>query len=474
MKLVTRLWMFGAFVPSLGMIALAGTAGAILKSQLSGSLDRALLTQAAVESVSLFDGPEEPEAGDVHLHMGLSPLEKEVRSFAPSAAIYRADGSLVARYPEDWTPEPHVLPRDLSALPQLTTRTLASGERLREVTNSLLGDEKKLYTLRISASLTPIEQTMSFYWRTSVLGAALFVGLLFLLQGMQARRLTRRLEILGRHVTAVREGHLNEVLPEDPVGDEVSALRDLLADATSRLSQARASQERLVADAAHELRTPLTIMRTGIDLALRRERDSAELRTTLEQTRDEVVRLASLASRLLDLAAQGQASLDRASGDLRPIALEAIDAALPAAESRNLQITWDLPDRAMAFVHAPSIRQAVDNLLSNAIKYAPANSGIHVEVKAKGDVWIISVLDSGPGIPATHREAVFAPFHRVPGALPGSGLGLAIVQEVAHQHGGRAFVGEAPVGTRVVLEIPRPDGPSAPRAGNAERDLILS
>jgi signal transduction histidine kinase len=454
-KLVTRLWIFGAFVPSLGMIALAVTAGAILKSRLSGSLDRALLTQAAVESVSLFDGPDEPESGDVHLHMELSPLEKEVRAFAPSAAIYRADGSLVSRYPEESVPEPRVLPRDLKAPPELTTRRLPSGEELREVTNSLLGDEKKVYTLRISASLAPIGQTMSFYWRTSIIGVTLFVGLLFLLQGMQARRLTTRLAILGRHVTAVREGHLNEVLPEDHVGDEVSALRDLLAEATNRLNQARASQERLIADAAHELRTPLTIMRTGIDLALRRKRDAEELRITLEQTRDEVVRLASLASRLLDLAAQGQVSLERASGDLRPIILEAIDAALPAAEARNLSINWELPERATAFVHAPSVRQALDNLLSNAIKYAPNGSEIRVKLSERQDHWAISVFDPGPGIPREHRDTVFAPFHRVPGALPGSGLGLAIVKEVAHQHGGRAFVDEVAPGTSVVLEIPR-------------------
>jgi signal transduction histidine kinase len=63
------------------------------------------------------------------------------------------------------------------------------------------------------------------------------------------------------------------------------------------------------------------------------------------------------------------------------------------------------------------------------------------------------VDDTGPGIPKEHREAVFAPFHRVPGSLPGAGLGLAIVQEVARRHGGRAYVSEVPRGTRVAFEI---------------------
>jgi len=133
--------------------------------------------------------------------------------------------------------------------------------------------------------------------------------------------------------------------------------------------------------------------------------------------------------------------------------MEAVDAALPGAEARGLTVEVDLPEHAVAFIHGPSVRQAVDNLLSNAIKYAPAGSVIRVELRSDGASWIVSVQDPGPGIPREHREAVFAPFHRIPGSLPGAGLGLAIVQEVARRHGGRAYVGDAAQGTRVVLEI---------------------
>ena len=76
MKLVTRLWLLGALVPSLGTLAIAVCAGLVLRFQLESSLDRALLTQAAVESVSLFDGPDEPgnSEGEIHLHMETSPI----------------------------------------------------------------------------------------------------------------------------------------------------------------------------------------------------------------------------------------------------------------------------------------------------------------------------------------------------------------------------------------------------------------
>jgi signal transduction histidine kinase len=449
MKLVARLWLLGALLPMAGMAAFATGAGVLLRSQLEGSLDRALLTQAAVESVSLFDGPE----GEVHLHMETSPLEREVRPFAPSAAIFNADGSLLLAYPKAAaaSTEP-VLPGDPHAPPRLTTRSLASGERVREVTSALV-DDGKVYSLRITASLAPIEHTMTIYWRLA-LGSGLVFGLMLLgIQGWQARQLTGRLAALSRHVAAVREGRLDEALAPDPFRDEIAQLRDMLAEATTQLREARASQERLVADAAHELRTPLTIMRTSIDLALRRQREAPELRAALEETRDEVDRLTALASELLDLAVQGQGALDRALGDLCEIVHEAVDAALPTAEARGLSLATDLPDHATALIHAAGVRQAVDNLLSNAIKYAPPGGEIRLALRRDGAHWVVEVDDTGPGIPKEHREAVFAPFHRVPGALPGAGLGLAIVQEVARRHGGRAYVGDVPRGARVAFEI---------------------
>jgi signal transduction histidine kinase len=406
--------------------------------------------QAAVESVSLFDGPE----GEVHLHMSTSPLEREVRGFVPTAAIYKSDGSLMLSYPEHapYT-ETRVLPQDVHADPRVETRMVEDGTRLREVTSSLIGEDGDLYSLRISGSLAGIDHTMSVYWRTTLIGVLLFTLLLVTVQGLQAGQLSKRLAALGMHVARVREGHLDGELPEDRTGDEIAALRDVLADATHRLKDARSSQERLVADAAHELRTPLTIMRTSIDLALRRRREADELREALEETRNEVDRLTALASRLLDLAVSGQASLDRATADLKEIVLESVDAFLPEAERRHQSIATDLPDRAVASVHAPSVRQAVDNLLSNATKFAPTGSEIRVALHKTGDRWAFSVEDAGPGIPREQREAVFAPFHRGDDSPSGAGLGLAIVREVAGRHGGRAFVDEASKQTRLIFEV---------------------
>jgi signal transduction histidine kinase len=96
------------------------------------------------------------------------------------------------------------------------------------------------------------------------------------------------------------------------------------------------------------------------------------------------------------------------------------------------------------------VRRAVDNLLANALKHAARR--IEVALTRRDDLLTIVVSDDGPGIPTEKHELVFEPFHRLEHGQPGAGLGLAIVREVAHAHGGRAFV-RAATGGMLVLEL---------------------
>jgi signal transduction histidine kinase len=274
------------------------------------------------------------------------------------------------------------------------------------------------------------------------------------LQGLLARRLGRRIRQLSEHLELMHRGELERAPGPDTAGDEISGLRQVLADTTLQLKTAREAQDRLLADAAHELRTPLTLMRTRLDLALRRQRAPEELRAALADTRTEVDRLAALATSLLDVASAGR-SWDRSAGDLARLADEACEAARAEAEQRGLllRVTGERP--AEARFHAPSLRQALDNLLSNALKFAPVGTEVIVEVaRPAPGRWHVAVMDAGPGIPEAQREAVFAPFRRLSAQGPGAGLGLTVAREVMRQHGGRAYADGPGPGARVVLELP--------------------
>jgi signal transduction histidine kinase len=265
-------------------------------------------------------------------------------------------------------------------------------------------------------------------------------------------------------MAALREGDLASAPPVDAGQDEIGDLSRVVASATDRLRAARAEQERLIAEAAHELRTPLTLVRTTIDVALRRRRTAEELEQALRETRDEVDRLATLASRLLGLASARRGMWDRSPGDLVQVAREAAEAARADAEGRGVLVTVEAPSPAPASFDRDGVRQAFDNLLSNAVRHSPAGGEVRVEVTAAtgpdgAPLVRVTVRDQGPGIPAELRERVFEPFARGEGPVGAAGLGLAIVRDVLLGHGGRAYVAASGPGTEVVLELPAAHSP---------------
>ncbi|NBD13408.1 sensor histidine kinase [Corallococcus silvisoli] len=462
MRLTRRLWLLGALLPSLATLGALLVAGQLFRADLESSLDRALLAQAAVESVSLFDGPGQK----VHLHMAVSPLVEQVRPFAPQGYLYQSDGKLVMRYPpiaEGAPEEPRRVPGTHEGPPVLSTRVARDGSRWREVMVNVSSPQGEWYGLRLLASLGQVDRSVDSYFRLAFSLAAVTGLLLLGVQTLQARRLSRRLAAIRLNLERLREGNLTPPTEADAGQDEIGQLSAALAEATARVRGAREAQERLIANAAHELRTPLALMRTSMDLGLRRERSPEELRDALQDARSEVDRLALLADTLLDMATAGRGSWDRKKGDLCALLTQAVEGSRAEAERRGLLVHLEAPDRAEAWFDAGSLRQAVDNLLGNALKFSPRGGEIHVRLTLDGVLHRVSVADAGPGIPPSDHVAVFEPFHRVASAeaMPGVGLGLAIVQEVARRHGGRAYVApEVRRGTEMVLELP-----TAPRAG---------
>jgi signal transduction histidine kinase len=447
-KLSARLWLFGAALPVAVLAAVLGVSDRLFHGGLEQGLDQALLSQAAVESVSLFDGPH----GQPHLHMASSPLTESVRPFAPEGTLFGPDGAEVTRYPPRPDARERLLPEGLQDVPTLTTR-LVDGAPRRELVVTVKAPDEQTYVLRLSASMEQLARSVSTFHQAAVLSTLVAALVLVIVQWAQGRRLRVRLRDLHRHIELVQRGQFDQPLPPETERDEVADLRLVLASATRELKRAHDSWERLLADAAHELRTPLTLMRTSLDLALRRERSAEELKEALRDTRQEVDRLAVLSARLLDTVAVGRGDFGHEPSDLVALAREAVAAAQAESESRGLVIKLVAPASAMALVDAGSIRQALDNLLSNALRFAPVGSEVTVTLETRGAGVALSVADTGPGIPAGEREAVFEPFHQATGERRGAGLGLTIVREAARQHGGRAYVVDSPRGTTVTIEL---------------------
>jgi two-component system OmpR family sensor kinase len=209
----------------------------------------------------------------------------------------------------------------------------------------------------------------------------------------------------------------------------VHALNDLLA----RLAHTLNAQRQFIADAAHELRTPLTAVRLQAEMA-QRATDSAEQARNLESLRAGLLRASHLVEQLLAMA-RLDVALDAGSMeavDLLEVARRVVTEFALIADDRHLDLGL-LPSEAVSVAGDPGeLRTLLGNLVDNALRYTPAGGQVDVQVQRAGDKAVLTVSDTGPGIPAVERTRVFDRFYRGADAVaPGSGLGLAIVQRIA-------------------------------------------
>lgn len=447
MKVRTRLLLFGAVLPSAAMIVAVLLAGLAFRWSLLRSLDRALLAHAAVESVSLFDGP----GGRPHVHLPKSPLAGEVRSFAPITALFEASGKLVASFPETRDP-PVFHAHEVSREPHVHWHQEPGGPELREVLVAVNAPDGTPYVLQVASSVADIDAATRAYYAVTLAFCLIAALGLAAIQARQAARLSRRVTDMAEALPHIRGGDVEWRLSPDPTGDEVADLRVALSEAMARLRAARDAQERLIANAAHELRTPLGVMRTELDLGLRRTRSAEELRAALSAARDEVDRLGVLAARLLDLASFGRVDLSLSEGDVAEIAREAAAACEAVAAERSVRVEVSAEGPVRARFDRAALRQALDNLLSNALRFAPEGSSVRIGVARTDGRPTITVSDKGPGVPPEEAGRIFEPFHRAD-RRGGAGLGLAIVAEIARRHGGRAYLAPSEEGASFVVEL---------------------
>jgi PAS domain S-box-containing protein len=222
-------------------------------------------------------------------------------------------------------------------------------------------------------------------------------------------------------------------------------------------------RDALIATVSHELRTPLTsiigyleLLGTGPDQL------SEEDAGYVEVVGRNAVRLQHMVEDLLFLAQldAGSFSLDLADVDLVELAGEAIAAARPSAEAKNLVLTLDHDQSAVVSADANRIGQTLDNLISNAIKFTPEGGKVRVLIENRDTTYTLQVTDTGYGIPASEQQRLFERFFRSTTAsakhVPGTGLGLTIAKTIVESHGGSiSFDSTEGKGTTFTLSLPK-------------------
>ena len=199
----------------------------------------------------------------------------------------------------------------------------------------------------------------------------------------------------------------------------------------------------LVSTVSHELKTPLTSLRLDLHLILEETLGPLapkQLELMLD-ARENAERLLAIVNNLLDLARleQGGGKLDLRPEPPADLLQAAADGIRPRAQDKGVEIRVEAPpDLPPVAADAGRLGYALGNLLDNAVTYTDRGGRITLAAASAGDHVVLTVADTGAGIPPDHLPHVFEKFFRVPGQsrAGGTGLGLAIVHEVVTAHGG--------------------------------------
>jgi two-component system phosphate regulon sensor histidine kinase PhoR len=221
----------------------------------------------------------------------------------------------------------------------------------------------------------------------------------------------------------------------------------------SELRRLERARRDFVANVSHEFKTPLTAIQGFAETLLAGAlQDAQNSRHFLEIIRDNSIRLGRLTDDLLKLA---QIEAGKLQLELKPVAVSEVialclETARLKAEAKRLALAVECSsDLPPVLGDSRSLQEILQNLLDNAVQYTAPGGRIAITAAARGREIVLSVSDTGIGIPKAEQERIFERFYRIDPArsreLGGTGLGLSIARHLAEAHGGRILV-ESEVG----------------------------
>ncbi len=218
-----------------------------------------------------------------------------------------------------------------------------------------------------------------------------------------------------------------------------------LQDALRKLSELSQMKANFVANVSHELRTPLTHVKGYLELLTTESLGplNSEQKNALQVSQRAAGRLESLIDNLIlfSLAARGEMTLRLSPVNLNKVTGEILNYSRPKAEDRNVHLRFDVPlDLPQVQADEEKISWAILQLLDNAIKFTPAGGDVTLAVQKESETLVmVTVSDTGIGIPGDRVQEIFEPFHQLDASATrrygGTGLGLALVRDIITAHG---------------------------------------
>ncbi|HMD73409.1 MAG TPA: ATP-binding protein [Steroidobacteraceae bacterium] len=272
--------------------------------------------------------------------------------------------------------------------------------------------------------------------------------------------LSKPIRSLHSAIADAANGNLNVRIADrmGPGNDELKDLGIEFDNMISRLRTLIVAQRQLLKDVSHEMRSPMARIQAAIGLA-HQQPDQAP--AVMERIERESVRIDKLIGELLALS-RLQAGVDNSLSEeieLRDLLADIVDDARFEASANGREIHAESEVDGVLKGNVELLRRAIENVVRNAIKYSHRGGAVEVAAAlgSSGHTAVISVRDSGTGVPEPDLAHIFDPFFRssMHSRKDGSGLGLAIAKRVIDSHGGTIVASNVPGGgLQVNIELP--------------------
>ena len=333
---------------------------------------------------------------------------------------------------------------------------------IRVITMPILREKKLVNLVQVGTSLEAVKETLRnlrIFLFTAVPSVLVFATLF-------ARFLARRaLKPISKIIKTARDigqgQELSQRIPVFKVQDELGQLALTFNEMMDRLENSFAQMRQFSSDASHELRTPLTVLQGQNELVLSKLRDPKEYQEVIISNLEEIKYMSKVLEDLFVLSRsdENQVLLNYKRMDLRDLVEEVCRHAEILAEEKDISIVIAFLEQVKINGDEVRLRQMVWNILHNGIKYTQPGGELKVSLLKESGFALLSIQDTGIGIPEKDLPFIFDRFYRVDKARSkdegGSGLGLSICRHIAEAHKGKIEVESKPgLGTRFKIHIP--------------------
>jgi heavy metal sensor kinase len=385
---------------------------------------------------------------EIYVHSILNPKNNFIQVISPTdTIIYESDNMGAESLPIEGGQMDRITYRNLDNFKNSQIRlavykgpnyTIAVGIPLKETITTL----NNLFT--IFSTLVPLTLFL------------LIIGGWYLTQ-----RSLKPIDDITKIAAEITTKHLHKRIKPSKHDDEISRLITTLNDMIDRLEKSLEKIQQFSADASHELRTPLTILIGELQNGLQKEMNPEDYQHIISNAIDEILVMSRIVEDLLTLykADVNEINLQLSNCKLDELLTEIYEDSQIISLKKNILVSIDLKDKISILGDKIRLRQLFLNLIENAIKYNVENGAIKITLERKDNSALVSINDTGIGIPPGNENKVFDRFFRVDKSRTrsegGTGLGLAISKWIVEKHGGTIeFKSEVNRGSTFLVYLP--------------------